>query len=471
MKSNYLVLFSLVIIFFTACNKDDDSTANDSEFVVAFKNPSTAFAETDNEKEIDLVFSNEAPQDGILVITYTETNLSYGEDYSTTPSAQSEIIEIPIAMGTLQTSFSLERLNSNPAQNEPDKSIEFSITEVNIPNGFTQGNTTNLVSFSDTASLGGSISPNLGGPNEGNQVYLDLSTQQETVVSRDKWDLAFYNGDQFRVKLNSSLFMMAAPLETTNIDVVTEADVASLQSQMAFLVQGSNEFVDAPSGNLNETVIEEISINLEENKVYLIKMGNEIGIDTPETGSVAVAGADRGWKKIRIVQESGAYKLLYADLDATTHQQITIAKDNSHDFNYFSMVNENVVDVAPTKGKWDLNFTVFTEVLDLPEGGESAYGFSDYVATNTLSNTRAYQVMTEDIAYQDFTSSNIDNSLYEIDQRVIGANWRDVFNGLFNERFYIIQDTDGNTYKLKFTSMVNENGVRGYPKFEYQILN
>jgi hypothetical protein len=79
--------------------------------------------------------------------------------------------------------------------------------------------------------------------------------------------------------------------------------------------------------------------------------------------------------------------------------------------------------------------------------------------------------MTEDIAYQDFTSSNIDNSLYEIDQRVIGANWRDVFNGLFNERFYIIQDTDGNTYKLKFTSMVNENGVRGYPKFEYQILN
>lgn len=224
-------------------------------------------------------------------------------------------------------------------------------------------------------------------------------------------------------------------------------------------------------GNLNETVIEEISINLEDNKVYLIKMGNEIGTDTPETGSVAVAGADRGWKKIRIVQENGAYKLLYANLEATTHQEIIIEKDNHHDFTYFSMVNENVVNVAPVKGKWDLNFTVFTEVLDLPEGGQSAYGFSDYVATNLLSNTKAYQVMTKDITYQDFISANIDNSLYEVDQRVIGAHWRDVFNGLFNDRYYIIQDTDGNTYKLKFTSMVNENGVRGYPKFEYQILN
>lgn len=470
MKSNYLILFSLFLIFFTACNKEDDSPTSDVEFVVAFKNPSTAFAENDSEKQIELIFSNKASQNGIITLTYTENNLSYGEDYSTFPSAQSGIIEIPIEMGTNETSFRIERLTND----EAEKSVEFTISEVNMANGITQGNTSNLVSFSDSASLGGIFYPNTGGPNQGNQVYLDLSTQQETVVSRDKWDLAFYNGDQFHVKLNSSLFMMAAPLETTNIDAVTENNVANLQPQMAFLVAGADAFVDAPNGNINETVIDEISVNLEENKVYLIKMGNKIGTDTPETGSVAVAGADRGWKKIRVVQENGSYKLLYADLDATTHQEIIIGKDNNFDFTYFSMVNETVVDVAPAKGKWDLVFTTFIEVEELSPSELTSYGYSDYVATNVTTETKAYRVNTSEISYSDFSLENLDETSFEIDQRTIGSSWRNTIppdRYIFDNIFYIIEDVQGNLYKLRFTAMMNENGVRGYPKFEYQILN
>ncbi|WP_304038343.1 HmuY family protein, partial [Mesonia mobilis] len=44
-------------------------------------------------------------------------------------------------------------------------------------------------------------------------------------------------------------------------------------------------------------------------------------------------------------------------------------------------------------------------------------------------------------------------------------------NYIFNNIFYVIEDPEGNLYKLRFTAMMNQNGVRGYPSFEYSLLN
>ena len=188
-------------------------------------------------------------------------------------------------------------------------------------------------------------------------------------------------------------------------------DVLQLQNQMQLLQDGSNEYVDDPSGSISETAIDEVSNTIEENKVYLINMGNEVGTNTPEVGSVAVAGDYRGWMKIRVHQENGEYVLQYADLEASTHQEVTIAKSPEYNFTFFSLVNETIVDVEPQATQWDLNFTVFVEVLDLPGGGQTAYGFSDYVATNVLAETKAYEVSAnENLNYQNFALEDIDEN-------------------------------------------------------------
>jgi len=36
--------------------------------------------------------------------------------------------------------------------------------------------------------------------------------------------------------------------------------------------------------------------------------------------------------------------------------------------------------------------------------------------------------------------------------------------------FYVIQDVDGNIYKVKVNSLVSEDGERGFPDFEYALL-
>ena len=471
MKYKSTLLSLLLLVFLTACSDDDNDTGISNDFVVAFENSDFSFTNSDSEKEINLVFSEEASQNGTLSIIYTENNLSYGTDFTTIPAANNGVIEISIEAGTTGTSFTFEKLTPNPVEGEELKSVEFLITEVNT--GMTQGNTSFTANFFDAPSSGGSLAPELGGPNQGNQVYIDLSSKNQKIVPRDRWDLAFNSSNEFRVKLNSSLFMMAAKLETTNIDEVVANDVSELQNQMQLLQDGSNEYVDDPSGDISGTTIDEISITIEENKVYLLNMGNTVGTDTPEIGSVAVAGEARGWMKIRVLQENGNYILQYADLETSSHKEVTISKTSGYNFTFFSLVTENVVEVEPEALQWDLNFTVFTEVLDLPGGGQTAYGFSDYVATNVLAETKAYGISGNDnLNYQNFSLEDVDENALEIDQRIIGSHWRDVFTqSVTPNLFYIIEDSDGNLYKLRFTALVNENGIRGYPAFEYKLLN
>lgn len=471
------IYFLILVIFplwgLGGCSKDDEPGSS-SKFVAAFENQSISFSTEDTQKEIQVVFSQAAPENGSVRIAFQAEHMLYGEDFKTTPPANNGIIEISVEPNTKNTSFVFHKLTPNPTEGEPEKSVEFSIVEVNLPNGITQGNSDLLVTYSESASLGGSFAPNVGGPNEPNQVYVDLSAQSEIVVSRDTWDLGFYAGDEFHVKLNSSLYMMAAELQTTDIDAVTTETVEDLQPKMAFLVAGSNEFVDAPSGDLNETAIAEISANPAENKVYLLKMGNEIGTNTPDDPSgVAIAGDPRGWKKIRILRDGNGYVLQYADLGASTHKEISISKNESFNFTFFSFATEDIVSVEPAKENWDLNFTISIEVLDLPSGGLTAYGYSDYAKTNVLADTKAYRVSTEDFSYEDFSATDVVEENFKIDQRTVGSSWRNVIppnRVLVDTIFYVLQDPEGNIYKLKFTALMNENGERGHPEFQYDLL-
>jgi hypothetical protein len=477
MKAKFLYHFSILLfsgLLLFSCNGDDDHWGT-NEFVAAFKNPSESIPENNPEIEIQIVFSEKAANDGWVKIDFNGHNVSYGEtaDFITLPAAEEGVITVPIQKNTEQTVFTIKRLTE--ALPEDDKSVEFSIVNIEMPGKTTQiqGNKTVLVSFSETAALGGTISPEVGGPNEPNQVYLELRTKKETAIRRDTWDLGFYSGDDFRVRLNGSLFMFAGKLSSTNIDEISSAEVQELKTKMGFLIEDSDQYVDDPSGIITGTAIEGISVNDIENHVYLLNLGNEIGTDTPEPGGVAIAGEERGYMKIRILRQGDDYILQYAEVEATTHQQVVISKTEGYNFTFFSLITENIVSVEPESNRWDLNFTVKTEVEELPGAGFTAYGYSDYVETNPLGNVKAYRVYTDEFSYDEFSVNNIDETKFTLDQRTIGASWRKVTppdKYLYDNIFYIVKDSDGNYYKLKFTALENENGIRGYPEFKYDLL-
>lgn len=456
-------LLLLVITLFISSCSDDDSLQSDP-FVVAFESLSKNLQDIENQEAISLVYSETALQNGSVTIQIAPINAVYGQDFTTIPAAVNNTIELFITSGELQNEIIFNKLNTTL---DETTRVNFTISSINYDNASIRGNTDFVINSS--AALGGSIAPEVGGPNEGNQVFVDLSSQSITLAQRDSWDLGFYNGSEFRVIINSSIYMATKELTATNIDAVTVADVASLQPQVAVgTFDPSNvTYIDAPNGNILETAIGEISSNDADNKVYLVNLGYEVGTATPTTGSVAVAGDQRGWKKIRVLRNGDDYILQYANLEATTHEEIIISKDTDFNFNHFNFNTNTLVQVEPQKEKWDISFTVLTNILP----GAGSYGFSDFVTHNRKGSAVSYQVNTIDFSYDDFALSNLVESNFSEDHTTIGSNWRDVFSGTaYSDRFYIIKDPNGNIYKLKFLALTNENGERGYPKFEYQLL-
>lgn len=463
-----------MILGFVSCSDDNELVPN--PFVIAFENTFSNFARINDTPNIQLIFSESVESSGFVKIRVENTESVYGVDYITNPSVENGSIILPFSAGDTSLNFEFTSLLEELNQEDSDKAVNFIIEEINFPGDVSiQGYTQHKVSFSDLI-LNNAVAPEVGGPNQQNQVYFDLSTGEYKNVVRDSWDLGFYSGDDFRVVLNSSIYMVTKSLEVTDIDAITRSNIPSsyFNEVMIGTFDAENiEYVDNPSGDITDTAIDEIVVEPTDNQVYLVNLGYEVGTTTPNTGSVAVAGNARGWKKIRVLRQDGGYLLQYADLDETTHSEIFIPKTPEYNFNHFSFDSEDVLQVQPPKEQWDICFTVFTNVIYTTAGElAGSYGFSDYVITNVLSETGAFMVMQNNgITYENY-ELNLAEATAQLsyDQRAIGENWRDVFNGLNEDRFFVINDANGNWYKLRFLAFVNEAGERGHPRIQYELL-
>lgn len=311
------------------------------------------------------------------------------------------------------------------------------------------------------------------------QVWFDLSSGTAKATERNVWDLGFYSGDEFRVILNTSLLMAAAPIEgVTELEQVNSEMVEELKNfvRVADFNTDNSIYVDKLNGDyLNDgTVIEEISANPDDNKVYLLNLGrrNFTGNTLPDTAYPA--GGTRGWKKIKILREgSNAYRIQYAGLDETTHHEFVIQKDPAYNFTFFSVQNETIAEAEPMKQNWDFCYTVFTNVVE----GAGTYIFSDYIMTNNLAGTGAYRVMIQggddpEIVFNDFKRQDIDESKFIFnDHTTIGDSWRDVFSNVYSNRFYVLKDPDGKYFKLRFIRFKDDAGYRGFMQFEFLPLD
>lgn len=340
---------------------------------------------------------------------------------------------------------------------------------------------------------GALVNVSVGGATQPNQVWIDLSDAdpvtklpKSTFNKRTDWDLALYSGSQFKVIINSSILMGAAKIpNVTNIDAVTAASVAALQAQVQVAnFNPANEiYIDDVKGDFPSgyTAIEEVKALEADNGIYLVNMGKDIYNGAVAIGAVTYSGDSRGWTKVQVVRAGEGYKIKYAELGATSHKEITVAKNAAYNYNFVSLKNNKEVLIQPEKKKWDLCFTVFTNTIQ----GAGSYAYADYVNNNNVGNVGAYEVVvaapaTGVDAYNNFKASDIDQSKFIYnDHRVIGSNWRGTASGpqVYGDRFYVIKDADGYYFKLRFTRLVKEEndaqgkaGERGFPSFEYKPL-
>ena len=327
-------------------------------------------------------------------------------------------------------------------------------------------------------SEGSTLDANVGGETEPNMVFINLSADHQDSVKRDVWDLGFYSGEGFFVKINVASEMLAYKLDKTDIASVTAEDTIGLGAKLSLdavfsaaignslpdWLSGATGWTDNPSGDLTKTVIKEVSGTETENHVFIVNRGK-----SPD-------GSQRGWMKIRILRNGSGYTIQYAEINSSTFQSANVSKDSKFNFKYFNFDNGNI-QVEPENTRWDIAFTTSTDLTNFGLPYDIPYFFKDYVIQN-INGVEVATVMKNANLIAEYDSlklADISGISFSGDVNAIGSTWRSIIPqvgsaSVKDDRFFVVKDTDGNYYKLLFTKMLSNTGVRGFPQIQYALL-
>jgi hypothetical protein len=448
-----LLVFAFLGIF-NAC-KDDEPPLPDN--LAAFETNAQGFE--GEQTEVKIMLSRAAESATAITVNLTPTKLTYGTEFTTEPAATSNTFTVTIPAGSANASFKV--LKKTGVLLDGDETIQFKIASVASPvlvgtNAETKLSFKAIISEGTAIQLNGLIDKE-SGASAGNSVYLDLSGNTQTAVARASWDLGFMSGTDFRVIINNTNVASAIEINKTDINTVTAAD---LDVTKLALGQGVGTFslFDDVTGDLTKTVIKAVSATDADNKVYVI---NRAG------GTGAVLPNDQLYK-VRVISKGDGYTLQYAKLTETTHKTLDIAKDASYNFQFASLTTDKVVSVEPQKDRWDIvwGYSIYFT-------GPIPYAFSDLVFLNTQAAVEAAEVLTTTATYDAFAEANLTGITFSKDRDVIGSKWRATTGtvGVKTDRFYLIKDSAGNIYKLRFVNFhASDGGERGKPKLEYKLV-
>lgn len=294
----------------------------------------------------------------------------------------------------------------------------------------------------------GVYDPSLGDVRYANQVFLDLSSDTYSFAERTTWDLGFATGsDQNTVILNSANYMQVAKVAGKAFgESWTDAEIEALSFRF-----------DSANGNLAHTAIGDWQA--ENSPVFILDLGLEIDFSA------------RGYVQLQILSvDESTFAFRKAALDGSQRNEHRVSKNPTQNFTYFSLENAQTVTVAPPKTEWDLMFSYYS--YRYPDG-------MPYWLTGALSNRFAVQTAQLHDSIQSWESLSLaDTARYDFGAEIdiIGFDWKAYLFGpparfvTYPEQIYLLRDTEGYYYKLRFLDFYNSKGLKGFPQLEYGLL-
>ncbi|MEI6884336.1 MAG: HmuY family protein [Bacteroidota bacterium] len=185
-----------------------------------------------------------------------------------------------------------------------------------------------------------------------------------------------------------------------------------------------------------------------------------------------IAGLHLGLRQVIFDSlKHNTYYFRYTTLQGGAITSAVVPKDQSVDYLFYGIRAGGIIEqLEPPKTGYDLLFTQYTTLLftDLKE----AY---PYLVTGVLTNQNNVKVAVDTIhPFSSIDLSVARSSIYSTSQDAIGYNWK-VYNSkadsytVRTNLAYIIQDTRGYYYKMRFVSFYSA-GRKGYPIIETQKL-
>ena len=294
------------------------------------------------------------------------------------------------------------------------------------------------------------------GKDYADRIYFDLSSNSAvSAIDFSAWDLEFAcDADSYEIRANSAQFVSVA-----NLGAV---ELASVDAKAA---EDADYAFDVYSGDSDSLAIGDWwsagdgPTPITRGDVYVADLGYD------------AAGKYQGSYKFVIESaDADGFSIIYADLKGGEARTARIERDERFNFVGFEFSSGETVHHEPPRGTWDFVFTKYTFLFELPER-------LPYSVTGVLTNPNgAGAILEVETPYEDIDRTLASTLVFSAREDVVGYEWKTFdFSGsnfqIDPTRSYILRDTDGFLYKLRFTDFYDPiSGDKGTPQFEFQLL-
>lgn len=286
-----------------------------------------------------------------------------------------------------------------------------------------------------------------------NQVFYSLNTGEVAQNAKNSWDLAFdATGMGSTIRINDAKGIKIWKYPHSN-EFGNELDTTGITNWQSLINSDTSWSLGALNHKNNPASPFDLGWGEYSTITHAVN-GNTLFI---------VQLNENSFKQLFIHQLlGGVFEFSYADLEGTNviHKAFTKSAFENKNFGYYSIENDETLDLEPTTEEWDLLFTQY--VTTLPNG--MAYGVSGVLVNEGIEVAKAVEI--EDpvnyIAYDDHPFSHHINS--------IGYDWKSFNNTTFSfeladDRVYFIQDQNLEIWKLVFTGF----GGQSNGKYEFYV--
>ncbi len=293
------------------------------------------------------------------------------------------------------------------------------------------------------------------GPDYLTQFFYSLETNKVVSSnSRFAYDMMFdCAGGKFNIWLNTAKFMSAVRTNRSDLNGTTILDTA-----------GRNFHYETGAYNVDSSALGQWWVStshppVSAGKVYIINLG------------VDQLGNPYGFIKFKVNNFYGnSYSVTYSDFSQTDSTTILVPKDATRNYRYLSLTSTGTIldNIEPDKSTWDLCFTHYTILFYQPY-------YLPYQVTGVLTNPSRVQAYVDStLDFSKVTISDFNVNKLQTNRDAVGYDWK-TYTG--NSHYtakdyftYFIKTDENQFYKLHFLGFDNNNGVKGYPSFEYSQL-
>ncbi len=300
------------------------------------------------------------------------------------------------------------------------------------------------------------------GPGYEKDVFFDLSTNTYQERKRADWDIRFEaSKDGYGVYINTAKNMVVRRIGLKHLNEPAAVDTNDFKNYA--------ELLEPPEGIASKSAMgdwqsyNEIIRNDTGYGIYVLELRYNTGYAR--------------FKRIQILDvDDDSYSVVITDLvdkngdTIISGQKRKIPKDPNQNFTYYSLADTGRIleNTEPDKHTWDFVFTRYKQWM---------YGGFYGPITGVLSNSNKVEV-ARDSAMNSFDAidkNSINKYNFITNMNGIGYDWKTWTSPgggggtyiIAPKLTFIIKDTDGNYYKLRFLDYYSNLGVVGNPKFEF----